>query len=339
MARLPIYFVIDVSDSMVGAALESVKKGLSLCFKSLQSDPYALEIAFISVITFASRVKRPLSMVEVYRCTEPELSVGSGSALGKALDFLMDDMEENLLPETADRKGDWRPFVFLFTDGYPTDDCRAAFERWNTRFKPRAELAVLTTGRSANLPLLREISDSIVELETRTFASFFRDCFRCTGVEVSIDSIADTRWRRLNVSELLQQDKPVGRRVDSYRMQPANNCVTLHAKCSTTHEHYIIKFDRNADGDGYELSDSYPIDIDRYEALSAQGDTAFSIDADLLDGNVTCPCCQNEIGFLKCGACGSIFCGTASKFKFRCPWCGKSGRLVSEAISVKRTFG
>lgn len=338
MARLPIYFVIDVSDSMVGATFESLKKGLALCFDAINSEPYMLEIAALTVITFAGKVVRPVSMVDAFCCPVPELYVGSGSALGKALDFLMDDMEENLRPRTADRKGDWRPFVFLFTDGYPTDDCRAAVERWNTRFKHRADLAVLTISRSANLPLLREISDNIAELETMTGSSF-RDFFRCTDVDVNPDSRADTRWRHLNVSEFLSQTKPVGRGADSYRMRPANNCVTLHAKCSTTREHYIIKFDRNADGDGYKLSGSYPIDIDRYEALSTKVDTAFSIDADLLDGHVTCPCCPNEIGLLKCGACGSIFCSTGSKFKFRCPWCGKIGRLVSESISVKRTLG
>ena len=50
MRRLPIYFLIDVSESMVGEPIMQVEDGISTIIKELRSDPYALETAYISII-------------------------------------------------------------------------------------------------------------------------------------------------------------------------------------------------------------------------------------------------------------------------------------------------
>lgn len=340
MRRLPVYFVIDVSDSMIGTALESVKKGLSLCFENLQSNPYALETAVISMITFAGRVERPLSMVEAYRCTVPELSVGSGTSFGKALDVLMKDIDENVRPSTPEAKGDWRPIVFLFTDGQPTDNYRAAVDRWKARYMHKANLVVAAIGRSVNLALLCEISEDIVQLETAdaaTFTRFFR--WITDSIQTKSEHASNGTEEQLRLSGLDLKGMRLLEQLDANEMRPTEDCVTLHAQCSTTKQHYIIKYDRNESGDNYQLTGCYPIDAERYEALSAKIDNAFSIDTTRLEGHVTCPCCGNNSGFVKCGSCGSVFCATSSTPICRCPWCGNSGRLVQENFSVDRTLG
>ncbi len=340
MRRLPVYFVIDVSDSMIGTALESVKKGLSLCFENLQANPYALETAFISMITFAGRVERPLSMVEAYRCVVPELSVGSGTSFGKALDVLMKDIDENVRPSTPEAKGDWRPIVFLFTDGQPTDNYRAAVDRWKARYMHKANLVVAAIGRSVNLALLREISEDVVQLETAdaaTFTRFFR--WITDSVQTKSEHASNGTEEQLRLSGLDLEGMRLLEQLDANEMRPTEDCVILHAQCSSTQQHYLIKYDRNESGDNYHLTGCYPIDAKRYEALSAKIDTAFSIDADRLEGNVTCPCCGNDIGFLRCGACGSIFCGSSEELYSQCPWCGNRGRIVAGTFSVDRTLG
>ncbi len=50
MRRLPVFFLIDVSESMVGAPIESVQNGMRTIVQDLRTDPYALETAFLSVI-------------------------------------------------------------------------------------------------------------------------------------------------------------------------------------------------------------------------------------------------------------------------------------------------
>ena len=38
------------------------------------------------------------------------------------------DMDHNIQKTTMEQKGDWKPIIFLFTDGNPTDDYAAALD-------------------------------------------------------------------------------------------------------------------------------------------------------------------------------------------------------------------
>jgi uncharacterized protein YegL len=42
----------------------------------------------------------------------------------------MVDIDKNVLKTTPERKGDWKPVVYLMTDGKPTDDIKDAVYRW-----------------------------------------------------------------------------------------------------------------------------------------------------------------------------------------------------------------
>ena len=43
MRRLPIYFLVDVSESMAGTPIEEVERGMRTIIQELRVDPYALE--------------------------------------------------------------------------------------------------------------------------------------------------------------------------------------------------------------------------------------------------------------------------------------------------------
>ena len=75
--RLPVYILIDTSGSMKGEPIESVKVGLSDMIASLRLDPYALETACISIITYDKDVKQilPLSELENLQLPDIELSM------------------------------------------------------------------------------------------------------------------------------------------------------------------------------------------------------------------------------------------------------------------------
>ncbi len=50
MRRLPIFFVIDASESMVGELVAEVGAGMKAMIQALSQNPYALETVYISVI-------------------------------------------------------------------------------------------------------------------------------------------------------------------------------------------------------------------------------------------------------------------------------------------------
>lgn len=58
MRRLPVYLLLDTSGSMYGEPIEAVKNGVQVLVSTLRQDPYALETAYLSIITFDSDARQ-----------------------------------------------------------------------------------------------------------------------------------------------------------------------------------------------------------------------------------------------------------------------------------------
>ena len=79
MRRLPVYFLIDVSESMVGQPIEEVQNGMRTIIQELRVDPYALETVFVSILAFAGKAKTLSELTELYKFYPPIFPVGSGT--------------------------------------------------------------------------------------------------------------------------------------------------------------------------------------------------------------------------------------------------------------------
>ena len=126
MRRLPIFFVLDVSESMVGENLRQMSQGMEALVKTLRTDPHALESVYLSTIVFAGKALVLTPLVELASFYPPRLPVGSGTSIGAALTAVMNQIDLCVVKGNAEVKGDWKPIVYLFTDGKPTDDAAAA---------------------------------------------------------------------------------------------------------------------------------------------------------------------------------------------------------------------
>ena len=65
MRRLPVYLLLDCSGSMYGEPIEAVKNGVQVLVSTLRQDPYALETAYLSIITFDSSAKQVTPFTEL----------------------------------------------------------------------------------------------------------------------------------------------------------------------------------------------------------------------------------------------------------------------------------
>ena len=351
MRRLPIYFLLDVSESMLGENLYRLEEGLRRIIDELRTDPHALETAWVSVFAFAGRTREVVPLTELPSVHLPQLPVGGGTSLGQALLFLMSQLDAKVRRSSAEHKGDWKPIVFLITDGKPTDDVAPALERWK-RYAGHVTLVAVSIGRSADLRVLSRLTsaDKVMTLDDVSDEGFRKFIGWVTQtVQERSRSVGDPTREELmpaadgDILKKLNLDKPIDT-VDE------TNAYFV-SKCQNTRLPYISRYEPlrgELDIGGahlatimYRLSGCYPVNSSYFEMTSAQPDVA-TIGADQLLGMPGCPHCGNLVGFAMC-SCGNTFC-IPGPGEHTCPWCEQLGLFTrmddgGEAPELNRARG
>ncbi|MGV1004813.1 MAG: TerY-C metal binding domain-containing protein [Candidatus Nanopelagicales bacterium] len=357
MRRLPIFFLIDVSESMVGESLYQLEEALSSVVSSLRRDPYALETAFISVIAFAGKPRTITPLVELIGFYPPDLPVGGGTSLGAALGHLMDEIDRTVVKTSSDRKGDWRPIVFLVTDGHPTDDTAPSVRRWNSSFRSRANLVAISVGGQADHSVLKQLTDDVIvfyDAVPDAFARFAQ--WISMSIQTQSRSVSAGEDVRISLtkadSELLA---PVS---DSGANHPQEGVDERYAvfigKCEKSRLPYVVKYERHqgrfetADPALRELLRSRPFALvstvpvkNSYFDLSDGTPSGRSVNSQDLVGQPNCPHCGASYGMAVC-VCGRIHCVDGGG-PHVCPWCEEVGVYESsdgsEGLDIGRGRG
>jgi uncharacterized protein YegL len=175
MRKLPVYLLLDTSASMSGESIEAVKNGVQILASTLRQDPYALETAYLSVITFDSSAKQLIPLTELVSFQPPQLNASGSTQLGEALSLLAKCIDAEVTKTTADTKGDWKPLVFLMTDGSPTDNWKRGLE--DLKKIKTGIVVACAAGPQADTSILKQITEVVVQLDTAdsaTIKSFFK---------------------------------------------------------------------------------------------------------------------------------------------------------------------
>lgn len=174
--RLPVYLLLDCSGSMMGEPIEAVKQGVKALLSELRGDPQALETAYLSVITFDSSARQITPLTELMQFKEPELKASGATALGGALEVLIDCVNNEVRKSTDTQKGDWRPLVFILTDGSPTDIETFRNASQNLKALKAANIIACAAGSNANTTYLKQITQNVLMMNTLSagdMAQFF----------------------------------------------------------------------------------------------------------------------------------------------------------------------
>ncbi len=201
MRRLPVYLLLDTSGSMYGEPIEAVKNGVQMLISTLRSDPYALETAYLSIITFNSTAQQITPLTELAAIKQPSIDAGGCTALGGALELLAKKVDSEITKTTAEVKGDWRPLVFLMTDGEPTDSLTKGLEEFKNR--KFGMVVACAAGQGANTNTLKQITENVVQLDTAdsaTIKAFFK--WVSASISTSSKSVEETSAEATTMSEL-----------------------------------------------------------------------------------------------------------------------------------------
>ncbi len=127
--RLPCILLLDISGSMNGSAIAQLNTGLVAFADSLKKNELASMRVEVSIITFGGSAVMKQDFVTADQFTPPTLSATGGTPMGAAINLALDKLEERKQIYKKAGLSYFRPWVFLITDGEPTDEWHTAATR------------------------------------------------------------------------------------------------------------------------------------------------------------------------------------------------------------------
>ena len=123
--RVPCVLVLDTSISMSGEKINNLNQGLVTFANELQADRMAAKSADIAIVTFG-----PVEVFQDFVTADeffpvtltPQSNTPMGGAILKAIDLCRNRKDDYKAAGIAY----YRPWIFMITDGAPTDDVTAA---------------------------------------------------------------------------------------------------------------------------------------------------------------------------------------------------------------------
>ena len=336
MRRLPIYFVVDVSESMVGGPAKLLTSALDQVIAELRQDPHCLETVYVSVIAFAGMARPLTPLVDLVSFYPPKMPIGGGTAVGAALNVLMSEMDRSLVKSSADVKGDWSPLIFFITDGKPTDDPSGPVDIWLSKYSGFCTFVSFVIGDNADTPLLNKLSDAVLalqdssEVEFKKFVDWVSSSIQAcsqpvNGAEPGKGGVSLEKANELAL-DVVSDDISFGRSDPDY--------VTLTGKCRKTSDPYLLKYKRpnvgmlqHVSSEIFFLEGAYGLDESYFE-WSDPHFKGEAVSTELLDGVSPCPHCGSPTTFAMC-SCGGLLC-LDTTLEANCPWCKKYIKFGAE---------
>ncbi len=174
--RCPCVLLLDVSGSMDGAAINQLNFGLLTFRDSIRKNELASMRVEVAVLTFGKTVELRQDFITVDQFNPPLLTSGGGTPMGAAINMALDKLEERKQIYKKAGISYFRPWVFLITDGEPTDEWHSAATRIQAIEERKGVTFFVVGVDRANLTTLSQIAPKNrppVKLNGLDFASMF----------------------------------------------------------------------------------------------------------------------------------------------------------------------
>jgi uncharacterized protein YegL len=156
--RCPCVLLLDVSGSMEGAAIAELNAGVSTYKDELAADSLAAKRVEVALVTFGGEVTTVNDFNAVGEFRPPVLEADGDTPMGSAILRAIEMLQARKAVYKQNGVQFYRPWIFLITDGAPTDEWKAAAEKVKEGEAARAFAFFAVGVGAANFDVLRQIS-------------------------------------------------------------------------------------------------------------------------------------------------------------------------------------
>ena len=172
--RCACVLLLDTSESMNGKPITELNEGLRSLQQDLQEDALASRRVEIGIVTFGNGgVTKLQSFVTAGDFSPPSLAAGGQTPMGQAIEFALDMVQERKTEYKQSGIAYYQPWIFMITDGAPTDSWKEPASRVQATVKDKG-LAFFAVGvAGADLEILSQITPRVLRLDGLRFKELF----------------------------------------------------------------------------------------------------------------------------------------------------------------------
>jgi uncharacterized protein YegL len=155
--RCPVVLLLDNSYSMDGRPIKELNEGLVTFKQSIETDNLATLRIDLAIITFGP-VKMRQDFVSVDQWIPQQYNAEEDTPMGKAIDYALDKIENRKQAYKRNGIQYYRPWIFLITDGVPTDNWKPAAQRLKQDFSNKKIQFFAVGVEKADMKILEQIT-------------------------------------------------------------------------------------------------------------------------------------------------------------------------------------
>ena len=155
--RCPVILLLDTSGSMSGQPIQELNRGLAAFKEDVMKDAQASLSVEVAIVTFGP-VRLTQDFVTIDHFTPPKLEADGVTPMGAAIEYALDLLEKRKQSYKDNGVHYYRPWVFLITDGAPTDDWQGAAQRVREEEEKRRILFFTVGVEGADMITLKQIA-------------------------------------------------------------------------------------------------------------------------------------------------------------------------------------
>lgn len=196
--RCPVVLLLDTSYSMQGKPIEQLNGGLRALNEAIRADSLASLRVEVAIITFGGSVQAmdvrsgvpepipfdaQLAFTTVDTFQPPSLAVEGNTPMGEAVRKGLELLKQRKEIYKENSLDYFRPWMFLITDGYPTDEWQSATQQVKEEESRKGVIFFSVGVEEADMQILAHFSGERPPLKLRGLA--FQELFRWLSKSLS----------------------------------------------------------------------------------------------------------------------------------------------------------